>query len=90
MILKIVIIYFILINIFSFFAYGLDKSFARKDKYRISESFLLSLSLVGGFIGSFFGMNYFHHKTKKVYFKIIITLSFLIYSGLLYFIYNRR
>ena len=68
--------YLVVINIISFFTYGLDKYLAIKNKRRISENSLISLSIIGGSIGSILGMFFFHHKTKKkrcfrrLYYKI--------------------
>lgn len=75
------IYYFILINILTFILYGIDKKKAIKGKYRISEYHLLLCSFIGGFIGSFFGMKLFHHKTKKIlfwFFNIFCTIMWII------------
>ena len=63
--------YFIGINFFSFLIYGLDKYYAIKNKYRVSEYQLLILAIFGGSIGALLGMKVFHHKTKKILFWII-------------------
>ena len=68
-------IYLILINILSFILYGLDKYKAIKNKWRIPESVLLSISFLGGGIGSTLGMYAFRHKTKK---KKFIFLNLLL------------
>lgn len=86
---KIIYAYFLIINVVAYFSYGIDKRRAIKNRYRISEAYLLSLSLLGGFVGSSLGMKHFHHKTKKVYFKLVIILSILIYSVLFYYINGR-
>lgn len=49
----------------------LDKKKSIKNKYRIKEKTLLTLSLIGGCFGSLTGMYLFHHKTRKIKFKII-------------------
>ena len=49
----------------------LDKKRSIKNKYRIQEKTLLTLSMIGGCFGGIIGMNLFHHKTKKIKFKII-------------------
>ena len=74
--MKIIII--IGINILSFILMGWDKYCAIKKLYRISETNLLGLSLLGGSIGTLLGMIIFHHKTKKKHFQIIIPLFLLI------------
>ena len=86
---KFIYAYLIIINIIAYLSYGIDKRRAVKNKYRLSEAYLLSLSLLGGFVGSAFGMKHFHHKTKKLYFKAVIIFSILIYVALFYFIDRR-
>lgn len=56
-------IYMAVINILTFFLYGIDKWKARRSKWRIEESTLLWLAAFGGSIGAWLGMNVWHHKT---------------------------
>ena len=58
--------YLIIINIFLFILYGIDKLLAIKKKNRISEFSLLLISFLGGLIGSIIRMIIFNHKTKKI------------------------
>lgn len=60
-----VIIYFLAINVIAFIAMGIDKWKAKNNAWRIPESTLLSLVLLGGGIGGIAGMYKFRHKTKK-------------------------
>lgn len=80
--IKNLIIYIIIINIISFLAMLIDKKKAEKGKWRIKESTLLILALIGGSIGAITGMYVFHHKTQKPKFfagiPIIIVLQILI------------
>jgi len=78
--------YLILINIISFFLYGLDKNKAEKGKWRIKETTLLSFSLIGGGIGSILGMRVFRHKTQKSKFKFGVPLLTIISIGIIYLI----
>ena len=74
--------YLIIVNIFLFILYGIDKLLAIKHKERISEFALLLASLFGGSVGSLLGMIIFHHKTKKIKFwilNILFTLLWIIY-----------
>lgn len=43
--------YLLLSNLVAFVVYGIDKYKARKGKWRISESTLLTLAVLGGSIG---------------------------------------
>ncbi len=68
------VIYLIVINILAFLFMWIDKRKAEKGKWRISEAALLTLSLLGGGIGSLAGMYTFRHKTKKLRFTVGIPI----------------
>ena len=70
----ILVFYLTFMNILAFIIYGVDKSRARKNKWRISEATLIMLALFGGALGAFLGMLIFHHKTKKRKFYITVPL----------------
>ena len=82
-------IYLIVINIITFLVMGLDKWKAKRGSWRIQESALFTFVIFGGGIGGILGMIHFHHKTKKIKFKIgfpLITLLEIIF--LVYFFVN--
>ncbi|GAU77363.1 DUF1294 domain-containing protein [Fusibacter sp. 3D3] len=86
---KYVIVALTVINVMSFVMFGLDKFFAVKGKWRIREVTLLSMSVIGGGIGSLIGMVLFKHKLSKRPFRIIIPLTILLYwCGCVYVIWN--
>ena len=47
--MKYLIIYLVIINIITFIIFGLDKYFAIKNKFRISEATLFCLYIMGTF-----------------------------------------
>lgn len=57
--------YFIGVNAVIFAMFGLDKYFAMKNMYRISEKNLLVVAIFGGGLGALLGQRFFRHKTKK-------------------------
>lgn len=65
-----IIIYFIIINLFTFFLMWLDKKKAQNGKWRIPENTLLLFVLLGGGIGGIAGIYIFRHKTQKAKFVI--------------------
>jgi len=67
--LDIVLIYMAVINVVTFFLYGIDKWKAKRAKWRIQESALLWLAAAGGSIGALLGMKVWHHKTLHKKFK---------------------
>lgn len=68
--MKYVIMYVIAINLIAFLAMYIDKKKAQKGKWRIKESTLFMLVLLGGGIGGIAGMYTFRHKTQKMQFAI--------------------
>ena len=87
--IKNIIIYLIIINLIAFLAMFIDKKKAQKGKWRIKESTLLILALMGGSIGAISGMYIFHHKTQKprfyIGFPIIIILQILVIVAIFVF-----
>ncbi len=57
------------INIVTFFTYGIDKWKAKHNRWRIPETTLLLLAVVGGSIGAWLGMKAWHHKTLHKKFR---------------------
>ena len=64
-----IICYLLAVNIVTFLLYGIDKYKAKKGKWRISETTLLLLAVIGGSIGAWVGMRIWHHKTMHKKFK---------------------
>ena len=81
--IKNIIIYLLVINVLGFLAMGLDKLKARKGRWRIPENTLFAFTILGGGIGTIAGMYVFHHKTKKMKFKVgmplVLILEILIF-----------
>lgn len=83
----VVISYFLLASIITFFLYFIDKQKAIHNKWRIKERTLLLASLLGGSVGAFFGIFLIRHKTKHWYFPLTCFISLIIHALILYFIY---
>ena len=75
----------VLLSIIAFIAYGVDKSKARKGKWRTKEKTLLLLSFLGGAFGGFPAMLIFRHKTKGEhwYFTVVNILGLAIHITLM-------
>ena len=80
-------IYIVIINVVTFFIYGLDKSKARAGQWRIPEAQLIFLAVIGGSVGVLVGMKVFHHKTRKSKFKIGVP-AILIIQLIIYFLFS--
>jgi len=60
-----------LASILAFVAYALDKSAARNDRWRIAESTLHFVALVGGWPGALVAQRLLRHKSKKQSFQMV-------------------
>lgn len=81
--LSILLIYLAIINVFTFFVYGIDKWKAKHAKWRLPESTLLGMAALGGSIGAWLGMKTWHHKTLHKKFKYGIPLILCVQMALL-------
>lgn len=68
--IKNILLYFLIINIIGILVMGIDKYKAKRDLWRIPEATLMTICLLGGGIGTIFGMYKFRHKTKKLKFSV--------------------
>ena len=55
----------IALNFVTFAMFGIDKAKAEGGTWRIAESTLLTLALLGGTLGAYAGRALFRHKTRK-------------------------
>ena len=89
-------IYFAIVNVVGFILMGIDKSKAKRRKWRIPEATLFLVAAIGGSLGSWLGMYTFRHKTKHWYFVwgmpailllqlIVAAILFLVPNGLIFF-----
>ncbi len=78
----IIIAYYLVVNLVAFTAMFLDKRKAKKGKWRTPEKTLHTFSLLGGFVGSYFGMETFRHKTQHKIFYVVNILSLISHSAL--------
>jgi uncharacterized membrane protein YsdA (DUF1294 family) len=79
--MEVLVYYLLFINFVTFVFYGIDKRRAVKEQWRISEKKLLTLIVLGGFLGALIGMQVFRHKTLKSSFlwKFWIIVAFWIF-----------
>ena len=74
-------------NIITLSLYGLDKSKAKKGKWRISEFALIICAFLMGAAGAALGMWMFRHKTKHIKFKALVPLAMILNIGVLVFLW---
>ncbi len=83
---NLLLLYFFIINLIGYFLMYLDKQKAKKDKWRIKESTLFIVSIIGGSIGTFLGMKVFRHKTKHLKFIVGIPFIIIVQALFIYFL----
>jgi uncharacterized membrane protein YsdA (DUF1294 family) len=64
----------------TFFVYGFDKQQAVRQRARVPERSLLAMGIAGGFLGALAGMIVFRHKTTKLPFWILNSVSAIAYA----------
>jgi len=69
-VLKFVFAWLLFVNLAAFLVYWWDKRRAVKGGRRVSERELLLWALAGGSLGSWIAMRRFHHKTRKIGFRL--------------------
>lgn len=91
MILTGIFFYLTVINLIGFGAFGIDKHKAVHHRWRIRESTLFAIALLGGSIGCLIGMRIFHHKTLHPSFRIgipLILAAELLAGSILFYTYT--
>ena len=71
-----------ILNLAAFLTYGVDKSKAQRQQWRISDRTLLALAVAAGF-GAFAGMRLFRHKTRQTVFKVAAFIGIVINSAVI-------
>lgn len=88
--LNMMLVYLLAINVATFVTYGIDKWKARNDKWRIRETSLLMLAVLGGSLGAWLGMKVWHHKTLHKKFRYGVPAIIVVQLLLLgYWVYGQ-
>jgi uncharacterized membrane protein YsdA (DUF1294 family) len=74
------------VSLVTFILYGYDKAQAKAGGGRVPEIILHGLALAGGFMGGWLGRWIFHHKTRKLEFTVILSISTVLYLGLAFYL----
>lgn len=83
---QLLVIYFIVINLITFFYFGFDKMRSQINERRVRERTLWLLALIGGSAGALLGMHFFRHKTKKISFQAVIAVILTAQIWLVYYL----
>lgn len=87
MMYKYILIYFSLINLTGVLINCIDKIKAKHNKWRIRESTLWIIGIIGGATGTYITMKAVRHKTKHRSFMIGMPILMVIQLALLIFLY---
>ncbi len=88
------LIIYLAVSLFTFVLYAVDKSAARKGKWRTPEMTLHLFSIAGGWPGAMLAQQILRHKTHKQPFRILFwitvalnisTFLWLVFSGKIFF-----
>lgn len=85
--MKVLLVYFFVVNSIAFILAGYDKYLAVKHKRRISENMLFSITALGGSVGLLLAMLLFRHKTSKPSFMIKYAGIILLQVVIAFFIF---
>ena len=77
-------------SILTFAVYGVDKSRAQKQRWRIAEVALHSLEMIGGWPGALIAQRLFRHKNRKVSFQIVFWLIVIAHLTFWGWVVSRR
>ena len=77
----------IIMSAVTFILFGMDKMRAKQKRWRIPEAVLLFFCLMMGGIGGLAGMFFFHHKTRKWKFRILVPILAVIDAVLIAFLF---
>ena len=80
--MELIPLYFLIINALGFALMLADKHRARKKLWRIPESTLMGIAMLGGSLGCLIGMYAVRHKTKHPKFALGIPLILVIQLAL--------
>ncbi len=83
--MKLFLLYLLSINAISFILFGFDKFLAIKNKRRIPEKELFTVSTIGGAVGGMLAILVFNHKISKAFFMWRFMFIFIINIVGIYF-----
>ena len=85
----IALIYLAVINVVTFFMFGVDKWKAKKSMWRVREAVLLGLAVLGGSVGAWLGMKVWHHKTLHKKFRLDVPIILIVQVAIIIWLYSK-
>ncbi|MBR1915057.1 MAG: DUF1294 domain-containing protein [Alphaproteobacteria bacterium] len=78
--------HFVVINLVTFLAYGVDKKAAKTKSWRVPELQLHLLEFLGGSPAAFMAQKIFRHKTKKKSYQISFIFVLAVQIAIIYYV----
>lgn len=82
--MKLLIVMMVVWNLITFSMMGIDKHRAEKDKPRIREKTLITVTFAMGAVGTSAGAAVFHHKTQKLKFRVSFPIGIIVNVAVIY------
>jgi uncharacterized membrane protein YsdA (DUF1294 family) len=73
--------WYLVVSVICFITYGVDKSAARADRWRVSEGTLHFMSIIGGWPGAVLAQPIFRHKSSKRQFQTAFWMTVVLNIG---------
>jgi len=77
-IIEVFLVFFLLVNVLTFFLYVVDKRQAEKNKWRVNKAVLIFFTLACGGFGAFIGMRFAKHIARSRRFRIATMIGLAI------------
>lgn len=84
-----VLVYLLFMNVVGAAVMGVDKWKAKHHAWRIPESTLFLVSILGGSVGTWAGMYLFRHKTRHWYFVVGMPLILAVQIVIAVYVFYR-
>lgn len=81
--LTIILLWYLAASVATVAAYGFDKSAAERNQWRVKESTLHMLALLGGWPGAFIAQRMFRHKSRKPSFQVGFMITVIVNCAVL-------
>ena len=86
--MELIFVWIFAASIIAFALFGIDKTKARRQQWRIPEQILLGVAVLGGGLGALLGMQLFRHKTRHLKFLLGIPLCIVLNGNTVYLFYQ--
>lgn len=88
-VLAVILAFIVIMSISGYFIMFSDKKKSIKNEWRIKESTIFMVALLGGSVGVYLGMRSFRHKTNHTSFALGIPLMIIIQTYFLIMLVSR-